>query len=156
MHEVLNELVEYKIVLEKAYTIIHGMMRGVNESQHTDHDQSYGGGSRRQSTGSRRSIGFNDLEDNKAEDPFRSQRLDSSFREVSIRYVSGTIEKDDVMRFKRILFRASRGKVLQYFEDIETPLKDFHGKLLMKVVYVLVFEEGSHFKEKVAKICDSF
>ena len=26
----------------------------------------------------------------------------------------------------------------------------------MKVVYVLVFEEGAHFREKVNKICDSF
>ena len=60
------------------------------------------------------------------------------------------------MRFKRLLFRASRGKVLSYYEDIETTLADFSGKTLKKCVYVLVFEEGTHLREKITKICDSF
>jgi V-type H+-transporting ATPase subunit a len=60
------------------------------------------------------------------------------------------------MRFKRLLFRASRGKVLSYFEEIETTLTDFSGKALQKCVYVLVFEEGTHLREKITKICDSF
>ena len=46
--------------------------------------------------------------------------------------------------------------MLQYYEDVDTVLKDFSGRVMKKVVYVLVFEEGSHFREKVAKICDSF
>ena len=70
--------------------------------------------------------------------------------------MSGTINKEEVMRFKRILFRTSRGKVLQYFEDFDSPLRDFAGKILNKVVYVLVFEEGSHIKERIATLCDSF
>lgn len=89
-------------------------------------------------------------------DPFARASLDSSFREISIRYMAGTINKDEVLRFKRLLFRASRGKVLSYFEDVEVPLKDFHGNPLEKAVYVVVFEEGMHLKDKVAKICDSF
>ena len=60
------------------------------------------------------------------------------------------------MRFKRLLFRASRGKVLSYFEDIDGELKDFSGKTLDKCVYILVFEEGTHLREKITKICDSF
>lgn len=70
--------------------------------------------------------------------------------------MAGTINKEETLRFKRLLFRASRGKVLSYFEDIEENLKDFQGRSLQKCVYVLVFEEGTHLKEKVAKICDSF
>jgi hypothetical protein len=63
--------------------------------------------------------------------------------------MAGTIDKEDMLRFKRILFRASRGKILSYFEDIETELKDFSGRVLNKVVYIIVFEEGNHFKEKI-------
>jgi hypothetical protein len=39
MHEVLTELVEYKIVLEKASLIIHGensALRNLNESLHSE------------------------------------------------------------------------------------------------------------------------
>ena len=52
-----------------------------------------------------------------------SVRLDSSFREVSIKYVAGTISKEDMLRFKRMLFRVTRGKLLSHFDDITTPLK---------------------------------
>jgi hypothetical protein len=116
---------------------------------------------------SRRSIGHTESEDSKDDVFNRHGRLESSFREVSLRYMAGTIEKDEVQRFKRLLFRASRGnklislnfflgKILSYFEEMETLLKDFQGREISKVVYVLVFEEGNHFKEKVQKICDSF
>jgi hypothetical protein len=35
-------------------------------------------------------------------------------------------------------------------------LKDFSGKDLHKVVFLLAFEEGSHLRDKIGKICDSF
>lgn len=38
-----------------------------------------------------------------------------SFREVSISYIAGTIDKEDVMRFKRLIFRTSRGKFLSIY-----------------------------------------
>jgi hypothetical protein len=37
MHEVLNELVEYRIVLEKANVLIHGKMRAISDSIHSLH-----------------------------------------------------------------------------------------------------------------------
>lgn len=85
-----------------------------------------------------------------------SNRLEQSFREVSLRYVAGTIEIQDVERFKRILFRALRGKVLAYFDVKNIKLNDFEGIQTQKIVFVLVFEDGHHFSDKVTKICDSF
>ena len=58
--------------------------------------------------------------------------------------------------FLLLIFYYQLGKILSYFEEMETLLKDFQGREISKVVYVLVFEEGTHFKEKVQKICDSF
>ena len=55
-------------------------------------------------------------------------RRESSFREVSISYLAGTIDKADVMRFRKLLYRVSRGKTLTYFEEIEENLKDFNGE----------------------------
>lgn len=37
---------------------------------------------------------------------------------VSISYMAGTISKDDEMKFKRMIFRASRGRALSYFRDL--------------------------------------
>jgi hypothetical protein len=38
MHEVLNELIEYSVVLDKANKIIHGRFRGVNSEYNTVHN----------------------------------------------------------------------------------------------------------------------
>ena len=43
----------------------------------------------------------------------------SSFQEVSIRYLAGTIESSEIMKFKRLVFRATRGKVLSYIETLD-------------------------------------
>jgi hypothetical protein len=37
---------------------------------------------------------------------------------VSISYMAGTIIKEEMMKFKRMIFRATRGKALTYFEDL--------------------------------------
>jgi hypothetical protein len=35
-------------------------------------------------------------------------------------------------------------------------LKDYEGKKLDKSVFLLVFEDGQHSKERIEKICESF
>ena len=54
------------------------------------------------------------------------------------------------------MFRALRAKVLSYFDEADIKLIDFQGRTIRKAVYVLVFEEGSHFRDKVTRICDAF
>lgn len=85
-----------------------------------------------------------------------SRSVEQSFREVSISYIAGTLEKEDVMRFRKLLYRATRGKALSHFENVSQQLKDYQGLDLNKVIYVVVFQEGHHFREKIQKICDSF
>ena len=52
------------------------------------------------------------IEETKYEETFRMrQEHDLNFREVQIHYVSGTIDFDDVMRFKLLVFRSTRGKI---------------------------------------------
>lgn len=121
MHEVLTELIEYKIVLEKANVIVHGNLRSslVHESFHSEADLQQHNASRRISFGGNSSLRAADMEENK-HDQFggRASRLDSSFREVSIKYISGTLPKEEVLRFKRLLFRVTRG--MYYFQCIIT------------------------------------
>lgn len=65
--------------------------------------------------------------------------METSFREVSISYLAGTIDKADAMRFKRLLFRATRGKALSHFEDLHIGLKEYTGEDLNKVIFVVIF-----------------
>lgn len=61
---------------------------------------------------------------------------------VSISYMAGTITKDEMMRFKKLVFRATRGKALTYFEDLSTDGRiDYagHSDRRLRTVYVIVF-----------------
>jgi hypothetical protein len=53
--------------------------------------------------------------------------------------MAGTVNKDEVERFRRLLYRVSRGKVLSYFDNIDENIKDFHGKLIDQSVYLIIF-----------------
>lgn len=68
--------------------------------------------------------------------------LDSSYREVSISYLAGTIDKEEILSFRRLLFRVTRGKALTYFEDLSIDLTDYSGEPLNKCIYVVVYHES--------------
>ena len=78
---------------------------------------------------------------------------------ISISYMAGTIQKEEEMKFKRMIFRASRGRALTYFNDLNPEVQyDYAGILdkKMRCVYVIVFQEGQSTRNKLSKICDSF
>jgi hypothetical protein len=61
---------------------------------------------------------------------------------VSISYLAGTISKEEIMRFKKMVYRATRGKALTYFQDMAASgLLDYSGKLdnRQRSVYVIIF-----------------
>lgn len=67
--------------------------------------------------------------------------MDMGASDVSIAHVAGTIEVDEKARLKKLLFRATRGKALTFFQDYELPLqsKDPKEKPKTKSVYIVVF-----------------
>lgn len=75
---------------------------------------------------------------------------------VQLVNVSGTINTDEVMRFRKLVFRATRGNALVYFSDIKKPIVDFYGVEQQKTVYCVLFQDSGALREKVTKICDSF
>lgn len=61
---------------------------------------------------------------------------------INISYLAGSIHKDEQMRFKKMVFRATRGKALTYFRDFDVAgLPDYAGKLddVVRTVYVVIF-----------------
>jgi V-type H+-transporting ATPase subunit a len=78
---------------------------------------------------------------------------------VSISYMAGSIAKEEMMRFKKLVFRATRGKALTYFEDLSTDGRiDYagHADRKLRTVYVIVFQEGATIRANLSKICESF
>ena len=78
---------------------------------------------------------------------------------VSISYMAGTIAKEDEMKFKRMIFRASRGRALTYFRDLNPEgQQDYAGFFdnKMRSIYVIVFQDGQNTRNKLMKICESF
>ena len=58
-----------------------------------------------------------------------------------------------------MIFRATRGKALACFRDLEEyGFQDYSGKAdkRARTVYVIIFQEGPHIRERLLKICDSF
>ncbi len=64
---------------------------------------------------------------------------------ISIRYMAGTILKEDELKFKRMIFRASRGRALSYFRDLDSKGQSDYAGILdkkMRAIYVIVFQDG--------------
>lgn len=131
IHDSFNLLFEYKTVLKKAANILSDQGRGmVNEQA---------------------AIGSLNNEEEKSGD--QQQLLAGG---ISVGHIAGTINKDEELRFKKLIFRATRGNALCYFDDFRVPIKDFYGNECHKSVYVVIFQEGGSIREKIIKICDSF
>jgi V-type H+-transporting ATPase subunit a len=81
---------------------------------------------------------------------------------VRLAFIAGTIHKEDALRFKRIVFRVTRGNTWTTLHDIELAgnnqiIDTGTEKPALKTVFLIVYQGGSDvFKSKLQKICDSF
>lgn len=71
-------------------------------------------------------------------------------------YVAGLIPKDECFRFKRLLFRRTRGNVLTVTHDMESSLESFDKKKVDKSLYVVIFRDSENIREAITKVCESF
>ena len=73
-----------------------------------------------------------------------------------IAYLAGCINNTEQAVFEKLIFRASRGKVLTYFDQNSFTVKDYDGNEKTKTAYVLIFNEGRYIREKITRVCQSF
>lgn len=75
---------------------------------------------------------------------------------VNIQHVAGVIDHDDINRLKRLIFRSTKGKSYLFMRNyVDADEQDGHQKG-NRSVYIIVFWDGNHIREKIQKICDSF
>lgn len=94
-------------------------------------------------------------------------------RDIKFNYLAGVIDKADSQRFKRIVFRVTRGMTWTTLLDIDreedsaqekkdsqdpTLLAKSQENFVSKTVFLIVYQGGNHdmMKGKLNKICDSF
>ncbi|CAI8585325.1 unnamed protein product [Vicia faba] len=133
-----NELVEYKLVLQKAGDFFHSAQSRAIEQQREYESRHLSGDS--------------------MEAPLlQDQELpgDSS-KAVKLGFLAGLVPREKSMAFERILFRATRGNVFLRQTAVEDPVTDpVSGEKTEKNVFV-VFYAGEKVKAKILKICDAF
>lgn len=133
-----SELLEYKLVLEKAGELFHSAQSSAAARQKAI-DSQYS------SEGSIDSPLL--LEQEMVTDPSK---------QVKLGFISGLVRREKAMAFERMLFRATRGNVFLKQSVVEEPVIDpATGEEVEKDVFV-VFFSGERAKTKITKICEAF
>ena len=72
---------------------------------------------------------------------------------ISIERVAGVVESEEVVRFRKLIFRATKGKSFMYTEQFTD---SDHPENKARVVYIITYYDGAHIRDKIQRICDSF
>ena len=75
---------------------------------------------------------------------------------MAFSYIAGLIPKEECFRFKRLLFRRTRGNVVTVLHDLENPIETFDKKLIDKTLYVVIFRESDILRAGVTRVCEAF
>lgn len=73
-------------------------------------------------------------------------------KSINIQHIAGVVERaEDVSRLQRLIFRSTKGKSYVF-------VREYHDPETQKPrsVYIIVFWDGHHVRERIQKICDSF
>ncbi|XP_057966146.1 V-type proton ATPase subunit a3 [Malania oleifera] len=133
-----NELLEYKLVLEKAGEFFYSAQRSATAQQ--------------------REIESRVTGEESIDTPLLLEQEMSTdmSKQVKLGFISGLVPREKSMAFERILFRATRGNVFLKQAVVEAPVIDpVSGEKAEKNVFV-VFYSGERAKNKILKICEAF
>ncbi|XP_022769093.1 V-type proton ATPase subunit a3-like [Durio zibethinus] len=133
-----NELVEYKLVVQKAGEFFHSAQSSAAAKQREVEAQQRGEGS--------------------IDSPLllEQEMVTDPSKQVKLGYVSGLVLREKSLAFERILFRATRGNVFLKQSVVEDPVTDpASGEKVEKNVFV-VFYSGERARNKIVKICEAF
>ena len=72
-------------------------------------------------------------------------------KSINIQHVAGVVEQSEIERLRRLIFRSTKGKSYMYTQENI----DRHSSK-QRSVYIIVFWDGEHIRDRIQKICDSF
>ncbi|KAL2328666.1 hypothetical protein Fmac_022093 [Flemingia macrophylla] len=134
-----NELLEFKIVLQKACGfLVSNRGNAISEERELEENVFSNEGY--------------------VETPFlfEEEVRPAPSNQSGLRFISGIICKSKVLRFERMLFRATRGNMLFNQAPADEQIVDpISAEMVEKTVFV-VFFSGEQARTKILKICDAF
>ncbi|XP_043713377.1 V-type proton ATPase subunit a2-like [Telopea speciosissima] len=133
-----NELLEYKLVLQKAGEFFYTAQSSATAQQ--------------------REIDAHQFDEGSIDSPLLLEQEMSAdpSKQVKLGFISGLIPREKSMAFERIIFRATRGNVFLKQAAVEYSVTDpVSGEKIEKNVFV-VFYSGERVKTKILKICEAF
>lgn len=74
-------------------------------------------------------------------------------KSINIQHVAGVVEQTEIERLKRLIFRSTKGKSYMYIQEYHDDENLGQAK---RSVYIIVFWDGNHIRDRIQKICDSF
>lgn len=76
-------------------------------------------------------------------------------KSINIQHVAGVIEQSEIERLRRLIFRSTKGKSYMHVQAYNHDDRDDMTKI-DKSVYIIVFWDGQHIRDKIQRVCDSF
>lgn len=138
LQQTYNELFEFKLVLLKAGRFLISAQNGAANERELDETV------------------FTKEDYRESTSLLEQEMQPETSSKAGLRFISGIICKSKVLRFERMLFRATRGNMFFNQAPAEEPVMDpISGDSVEKTVFV-VFFSGEQAKTKVLKICEAF
>lgn len=106
------------------------------------------------SQGSKRHDSSRDFEANGSHDVISPGNEDKFG--VKIGHIVGTIHTTELFKFKRLIFRVTRGNVLIQSEDMKQKNSEKLPQEMLRSTFLLTFQEGQTMREKLERISASF
>jgi V-type H+-transporting ATPase subunit a len=139
LRQTYNELLEFKIVLEKASGFLVSSNTHAIGEEIELHESTYSNN------------GFIETAS------LLEQEMNPGHSNQSgLRFISGIINKDKLLKFERMLFRATRGNMLFNQTTSDEEIMDPSTSEMVEKVVFVVFFSGEQARTKILKICEAF
>ncbi|XP_010542602.1 PREDICTED: V-type proton ATPase subunit a1 [Tarenaya hassleriana] len=139
LRQTYNELLEFKIVLQKAGSfLVSGNVHAAGDETEL-HENTFSNN------------GYADTA-SLLEQEMRSGPANQS----GLRFISGIISQEKILRFERMLFRATRGNMLFNQAPADEEIMDPATTQMVEKIVFVVFFSGEQARTKILKICEAF
>lgn len=75
---------------------------------------------------------------------------------ANLGFITGVVEREKLLSFERVLWRATRGNLYLRHVPIEEDLKDVALQVAVQKDVFIIFYQGSRVEHKIRKICEAF
>lgn len=81
------------------------------------------------------------------------QHNENHSKSINIQHVAGVVDQADIQRLKKLIFRSTKGKSFVHIQEIFDQEHQMHRQ---RSVYIIVFWDGVHIRDRIQRICDTF